>query len=119
MPRSVRGHAEGRAGHKPAPYCPLVAELVISMAPFTVAVLRRFPVYVDGRQVAKLRQGRSVRIEVEPGRHLVRAELDHQSGEFEVDVHDRAVEVLVEYAFLITDSHTDPNVHAFNFKRSG
>jgi hypothetical protein len=95
-----------------------VTELVITIAPYTAGLLRRFPVYVDGRMVARLRQGKSVRVDTEVGRHVVRAELDHQSGEFEVDIHDeRAVEVVVEYAWLITDSLTDPHVHAFNFKR--
>lgn len=94
-----------------------VAELVITIAPYTAGALRRFTVYVDGREVARLRQGKTFRVKTESGPHVIRAELDHQSGEFALDVDDgHVVEVLIEHAFLVTDSWTDPAAHAFKFK---
>lgn len=89
-------------------------ELVVTMAAH--GPLRRVSVQLDGREVARLRRGRSVRVKTEPGPHVVSARLDHQSGDLPLDVDDEhEIEVVVEHAFLITDSWTDPDAHAFDF----
>ena len=53
----------------------------------SAGIFRRMVIEVDGEPVARVRDGKTVEIPVEPGQHFVRARMDwHSSPDFPLDI---------------------------------
>ena len=107
-----RGEAGSKSVHSSyrralvyAPYMdPVTAFLVLTRPRAGIAGLRRVRVDIDGRVVARLWQGKSERLSVDPGHHVVRAGTDWcRSVPIEVNLgagEAAFIECLVPWSFI-------------------
>ena len=94
-----------------------MAELELRMAGRTAGLFRRFRVFLDGVEVARLKQGEVARLTVSAGSHQLNGQLDWHSGEpLRLELTDKKrTHVVIEYAWLITDPWRRPT-HPFKYK---
>ena len=82
----------------------------------TAGLFRRFRIFLDEVEVARLKQGQVARVTAVAGSHQLRARLDWHSGEpVTLELTDQEeTRVSIEYAWLFGDSWSKPR-HPFRY----
>lgn len=84
-----------------------MANLTIERGGKHMSLLSKFKVSVDGAEVAKLGQGKSETIEVDPGTHTVQVHSMGTDGSTEVEVSDSGLHLIVGYRSVGKDPQVE------------